>query len=173
VSAVAELLALRFAELDGADATLRALRNRTDAGYPWADDVVVVEQHHSGRVGVAAPTSSLGSTRRWAEVGALLALWWFPPSWTTATWLHDVGLVARVDELVAAAGLAPELADQIRQALTPGSSMLVLVGATGDVTELRTLATDGTTVVDEAVPAEAVEHLRGALVPPTPEPSSS
>lgn len=162
---MSDLIMLKFDDSYGATAALAAARSLEELRYAWIDDVAVVEKHRTGLVTLQTPH---GSAVRGAFFGALIGLllfWWFPPAWFIGGWLGGVGGGALIGEAMKHFGVDEKLVHEVKSELTPGTSALLLIGASGDADQMARAFEPyhPTKVVRRTLPEETVERLRDAL----------
>jgi uncharacterized membrane protein len=133
---VADLVVLKFDNANGATRALAAVRALEELRYAWMDDVAVVEKHKAGFTTVHTPHGSAAAGAWFGGLLGLLLFWWFPPAWFFGGWLAGLGIGALVGDAMAKTGLDKDMIDEIKSELTPGTSALLLIGATGDVDEM-------------------------------------
>ena len=133
---MADLIVLKFDDVYGAERALSAVRALEELRYAWIDDVAVVKKHKGGFVTIHTPNGDPATGALWGGILGLLLFWWFPPAWFFGGWLASLGLGALIGEAMARAGLDKKMIEEIKSELTPGTSALLLIGATVDVDEM-------------------------------------
>ena len=128
----------------------------------WIDDVAIVKSTRAVSFRFIAPTVLLPRAPFTEEIIGLLLFWWFPPAWFLGGWLVGLGGGALIGEAMKRSGVDEKLVNQVKSELTPGTSALLLIGATGDVDEM-TRAFDQhhpVKVIREPLTDEAIENLK-------------
>jgi uncharacterized membrane protein len=133
---MADLIMLKFDDTYGAQNALTAVRALEELHYAWVDDVAVVEKHNSGFVTLHTPHGSAARGAMYGGLVGLLLFWWFPPAWFFGGWLGGLGGGALIGEAMKRTGVDDDLVDQVKAELTPGTSALLLIGATGDTDQM-------------------------------------
>jgi uncharacterized membrane protein len=162
---MADLILLKFDDPYGAQQALVAVRALEELKYAWVDDVAVIEKHKSGRVALHTPHGNMATGAMWGGLAGLLVFWWFPPAWFFGGWLAGLGGGALVAEAMKKSGLDESLVDQVKSELTPGTSALLLIGATGDTDQMARAFEPHhpTSVIRHPIPDATVENLKEAL----------
>lgn len=162
---MADLITLTFDSPYGAQAALNAVRALEDLRYAWIDDVAVVEKHRSGRVSLHTPHGSATGGALWGGLIGMLLFWWFPPAWFFGGWLGGMGIGALACEAMKKAGLDENLVNEVKSSLTPGTSALLLIGATGDADQMARAFEPykPTKVIRQEIPEQTVANLTEAL----------
>ena len=98
--------------------------------------MAIVEKHKSGRVATHTPHGSVVAGAWWGALVGLLLFWWFPPAWFLAGWLGGGAVGGLIGKAMKDAGLDENMVDEVKAQLTPNSSMLLLIGASGDADQM-------------------------------------
>jgi uncharacterized membrane protein len=133
---MAELIMLKFDSTYGAQSAMASVRALEELDYAWTDDVAIVEKHKGGLVSIHTPHGSVALGAFYGSLLGLLLFWWFPPAWFLGGWLGGMGGGALIGEAMKRTGLDEELVDQVKSELTPGTSALLLIGASGDAEQM-------------------------------------
>jgi uncharacterized membrane protein len=160
-----ELIVLKFDDSYGAQRALSAVRALEELRYAWIDDVAVVEKHKTGIVTIHTPHGSAAGGALWGGLIGLLLFWWFPPAWFLGGWLGGLVGGGVIGEAMKRAGVDENLVKTIKSELTPGTSALLLMGASGDIDQMQR-AFDPyhpSKVIRESLSADTVERLKEAL----------
>jgi len=162
---MADLILLKFDDPHGAQRALVSVRALEELQYAWVDDIAVVEKHQSGRIALHTPHGSIAQGAMWGGLAGLLVFWWFPPAWFFGGWLAGLGGGALIGEAMKKSGLDEKLVDDIKSELTPGTSALLLIGASGDADQMARAFEQHHphSVVRRVIPEETVENLKEAL----------
>jgi uncharacterized membrane protein len=134
---MAELIMLKFDSIYGAQSAMVSVRALEELNYAWIDDVAIVEKHKGGHVSIQTPHGSVALGAFYGALIGLLLFWWFPPAWFLGGWLGGLGGGALIGEAMTRSGLDEKLVDQVKAELSPGTSALLLIGATGDADEMK------------------------------------
>jgi uncharacterized membrane protein len=134
---MAELIMLKFDSSYGAQGAMASVRALEELNYAWIEDVAIVEKHKGGLVSVHSPHGSVALGAFYGGLIGLLLFWWFPPAWFLGGWLGGLGGGALIGEAMKRSGLDEKLVDQVKSELTPGTSALLLIGATGDADQME------------------------------------
>ena len=128
---MAELVMITF---EGSSTAQRALAEaRAVLGrQTWVEDVAVVERHRSGRVTTHTTHSSVERGAKIGGVTGLVVGLVFPPAVVGAA-LLGAGLGAGWEKAAKELGLDAGVLREIRHALEPGQSALLLYEPEGDV----------------------------------------
>ncbi|MGC8509823.1 MAG: DUF1269 domain-containing protein [Acidimicrobiales bacterium] len=148
---MADLIVLTFDDPYGAQRALGGVRALEELHYAWMDNVAVVEKHKGGLVMLHTPHGSAARGALWGGLIGLLLFWWFPPAWFFGGWLGGLGGGALIGEAMKRSGLDENLVHEVTSALTPGTSALLLIGASGDADEMAR-------VFDEHHPSRVIRH---------------
>jgi uncharacterized membrane protein len=171
---VADLIMLKFDNTYGASAALNGVRALTEMNYAWVDDVAVVEKHKSGRVSTHTPHGSVTGGALWGALLGMLLFWWFPPMWFLGGWLGGAGVGALIGKAMKNSGLDHQMVENIKNELTDNSSMLIMMGASGDADQMARAFEkyNPVKVIREPIPDQTVDNLKKALEenPPPPAP---
>jgi uncharacterized membrane protein len=161
----ADLIVLKFDNDHAAEQALSAVRALEELRYAWVEDVAVVERHPSGRYSLHTPHGSAAGGALFGGLLGLLLFWWFPPAWFFGGWLAGLGIGALIGEAMKKSGIDRRLVDEIKQELTPGTSALLLIGASGDADQMARAFEPyhPTKVIRRTLSDESIEHLREAL----------
>jgi uncharacterized membrane protein len=172
---LADLVALKFDTTYGAQAALAAVRALTELNYAWVDDVAVVEKHKSGRVATHTPHGSVAGGALFGALIGMLLFWWFPPLWFLGGWIGGAGVGALVGKAMKESGVDEKMIDEVKGELTNDSSMLLLIGATGDADQMSRAFEPykPVKVIRHALPDKTVDNLKQAFEenPPPPAPA--
>lgn len=162
---MADLVVLTFDDTYGAQRALAAARALEELRYAWIDDVAVVEKHKGGFVTLHTPHGSATRGAMWGGLLGLLLFWWFPPAWFLGGWLGGLGGGALIGEAMKHSGFDESLTREVKAELTPGTSALLLIGASGDAEEMARAFQPyhPTKVMRHALPDQTVENLKAAL----------
>lgn len=162
---MADLIMLTFDDTYGAEQALSAARALQELRYAWIDDVAVVEKHKTGFVTLHTPHGSAARGAMWGGLIGLLLFWWFPPAWFLGGWLGGLGGGALIGEAMKHAGFDESLMREVKAELTPGTSALLLMGATGDADQMARAFEPyhPTKVLRRSLPDQTVANLREAL----------
>jgi uncharacterized membrane protein len=133
---MAELIMLTFDTPQGAQAAVASVRALEELNYAWIDDLAIVEKHKHGLVSVHSPHGSAALGAFYGGLIGLFLFWWFPPAWFLGGWLGGLGGGALIGEAMERAGVDQKLVDEVKSELAPGTSALLLIGATGDVDQM-------------------------------------
>jgi uncharacterized membrane protein len=171
---MADLIALKFDSSYGAQRALSAVRALSELNYAWVDDVAVVEKHKSGRVSTHTPHGSVAGGALFGGLIGMLLFWWFPPAWFLGGWLGGAGLGALAGEAMKKSGLDKDMIDEVKGQLTDDSSVLLLIGATGDADQMARAFEEykPVSVTRHALPDETVANLHEAFAENPPPPDS-
>ncbi len=159
---MAELIVLKFDSVYEAQSAMASVRALEELNYAWIYDVAIVEKHKGGFVSIHSPHGSVAQGAFYGGIIGLLLFWWFPPAWFLGGWLVGLGGGALIGEAMKRSGVDEKLVNQVKSELTPGTSALLLIGATGDVDEM-TRAFDQhhpVKVIREPLTDEAIENLK-------------
>jgi uncharacterized membrane protein len=164
-SVSADLVVLKFDSPYGAQQALSAARALQELRYAWIDDVAVVEKHRSGLVSLHTPHGSATAGAFFGGLVGLLLFWWFPPAWFFGGWLGGLGVGALVGEAMKRSGIDEKLVQEVKSELTPGTSALVLIGASGDADQMARAFEPyhPTRVIRQTLSDATVDSLRQAL----------
>lgn len=159
---MAELIMLTFDNTYGAQSALASIRALEELNYAWIDDVAFVEKHKGGFVSIHSPHGSAAVGAFYGSLIGLLLFWWFPPAWFLGGWLGGLGGGALIGEAMKRTGLDEKLVDQVKSELTPGTSELLLIGASGDADEMARgfKQHHPVKVIRQHLPEEALDHLK-------------
>ncbi|MDA8318033.1 MAG: DUF1269 domain-containing protein [Actinomycetota bacterium] len=159
---MADLIMLKFDHPYGATQALSAARALEELRYAWIDDVAVIEKHRTGLVTVHTPHGSVAGGALLGGLLGLLLFWWFPPAWFFGGWLGGLGAGALIGEAMKRAGIDEHMVHQVKSELTPGSSALLLMGASGDADQMARAFEPyhPTKVTRYTVPDASVEGLK-------------
>jgi uncharacterized membrane protein len=134
---MAELTMLKFDSVYGAQGAIAAVRALEELNYAWIDDVVIVEKHKGGFVSIHSPHGSAAAGAFYGGLLGLLLVWWFPPAWFLGGWLGGLGGGALIGEAMKRSGVDQKLVDEVKSELNPGTSALLLIGASGDADQME------------------------------------
>ena len=137
---MAELIMLKFDSIYGAQGAMASVRALEELNYAWIDDVAIVEKHKGNFVSIHSAHGSVALGALYGSLIGLLLFWWFPPAWFLGGWLGGLGGGALIGEAVKRSGIDEKLVDEVKAELTPGTSALLLIGATGDADDQMTRA---------------------------------
>ncbi len=157
-----ELIVLKFDSPYGAQSAMASVRALEELNYAWIDDVAVVEKHRGGLVSIQTPHGSAAGGAFFGGLIGMLLFWWFPPAWFLGGWLGGLGGGALIGEALKRSGLDEPLVDEVKSELTPGTSALLLIGASGDVEEMERAfhQNSPTRVIRVPLGEDVVERLR-------------
>jgi uncharacterized membrane protein len=158
---MAELIMLKFDSTYGAQGAMASVR-AIEQLYAWIDDVAIVEKHRSGIVSTLSPHGSVTLGAFYGSLISLLLFWWFPPAWFLGGWLGGLGGGALIGEAMKRSALDDKLVDQVKSELTPGTSALLLIGASGDADEMTRAFEQNhpVSVTRHLLPDEVLENLK-------------
>lgn len=132
----AEMIILKFDDTYGAQQALAAVRALEELDYLWMEDLAVIERHRSGRIATHTTHGSVAEGSAWGGLtGGLIGLL-FGPAGFLAGVLIGGGAGAAIEKAAKESGMPTEVLDEIRRELEKGTSVLVLIGATGDIDEM-------------------------------------
>lgn len=162
---MADLILLKFDDPYGAQHALASVRALEELHYAWVDDIAVIEKHKSGRIALHTPHGSMAQGAMWGGIAGLLVFWWFPPAWFFGGWLAGLGGGALIGEAMKKSGLDNKLVEQVKSEMTPGTSALVLIGASGDTDQMARAfeAHHPSSVIRHPIPEATIESLKEAL----------
>ncbi len=184
---MADLIAIKFDSTYGAQSALAAVRALEELHYAWVDDVAVIERHSSGRVSTHTPHGSVAGGALFGAIIGMLLFFWFPPAWFLGGWIGGAGIGALVGKAMKDSGLDENMVEDVKGQLTNDTSMLLLIGATGDADQMAHAFEPykPVSVTRHAVSEDTVEGLKAAfeeaqadggtlpLPPPPPPPAQS
>jgi uncharacterized membrane protein len=133
---MADLISIKFDDVHGAQAAMSAVRALEQLNYAWIDDVAIVEKHKGGRVATHTPHGSVKAGAWFGALIGLLLFFWFPPAWFLAGWVGGGAIGGLIGKAMKDAGLDDQMIEPVKAELTPDSSMLLLIGATGDADQM-------------------------------------
>jgi uncharacterized membrane protein len=133
---MADLISIKFDDAHGAQAAMSAVRALEELHYAWIDDVAIVEKHKGGRVATHSPHGSVAAGAWAGGLIGILLFFWFPPAWFLAGWLGAGAIGGLIGKAMKDAGLDDKMVDEVKAQLTPDTSMLLLIGATGDADQM-------------------------------------
>jgi uncharacterized membrane protein len=164
-NAMADLIVLKFDDPYGAAQALSAARALEELRFAWIDDVAVVEKHKTGLVTLHTPHGSAVQGALFGGLIGLLLFWWFPPAWFLGGWLGGLGGGALIGEAMKRSGVDEKLVHEIKSELVPGTSALLLIGASGDADQMAHAFEpyNPTKVIRRNLDDETVENLKGIL----------
>jgi uncharacterized membrane protein len=164
-NAMADLIVLKFDDPYGAAQALSAARALEELRFAWIDDVAVVEKHKTGLVTLHTPHGSAVQGALFGGLIGLLLFWWFPPAWFLGGWLGGLGGGALIGEAMKRSGVDEKLVHEIKSELVPGTSALLLIGASGDADQMARAFEpyNPTKVIRRNLDDETVENLKGIL----------
>jgi uncharacterized membrane protein len=170
---MADLIVLKFDHPYGATQALSAARALEELRYAWIDDVAVIEKHKGGFVTVHTPHGSASGGALLGGLLGLLLFWWFPPAWFFGGWLGGLGAGALIGEAMKRVGIDENLVHQVKSELNPGSSALLLMGASGDADQMARAFEPyhPTKVMRYTISDEGVESLKKEFGSHTDQPS--
>lgn len=148
---MAELIMLKFDSVNGAQGAVAAVRALEELNYAWIDDVAIIEKHKGGFVSIHTPHGSAALGAFYGGLLGLLLFWWFPPAWFFGGWLGGLGGGALIGEAMKRSGIDERLVDEVKAELTPGTSALLLIGATGDLDQM-------TRAFEQHHPVKVIRH---------------
>jgi uncharacterized membrane protein len=159
---MAELIMLKFDTIYGAQSAMASVRALEELNYAWIDDVAIVEKHKSNFVSIHSPHGSAALGAFYGSLIGLLLFWWFPPAWFLGGWLGGLGGGALIGEAMKRSGLDEKLVDQVKSELAPGTSALLLIGATGDADQMTRAFEQHhpVKVVRQPISDESLENLK-------------
>ena len=162
---MADLIILKFDDTYGAQAALSAVRALTELRKAWVDDVAVIEKHKSGRVSTHTPHGSVTGGALWGALLGMLLFWWFPPMWFLGGWAGGAAIGGLVGKAMKKSGLDDKMVDELKAELTDGTSMLLLMGASGDADEMAEAFKpyNPTKVIRHEIPETTVDNLKEQL----------
>ncbi len=162
---MADLIVLKFDDPYGAAQALSAARALEELRFAWIDDVAVVEKHKTGLVTLHTPHGSAVQGALFGGLIGLLLFWWFPPAWFLGGWLGGLGGGALIGEAMKRSGVDEKLVHEIKSELVPGTSALLLIGATGDADQMARAFEpyNPTKVIRRNLDDTTVENLKGIL----------
>ena len=165
---MADLIMLKFDDPYGAQQALSAARALEEMRYAWIDDVAVVEKHKSGLVRLHTLHGSPVQGALFGGLIGLLLFWWFPPAWFLGGWLGGLGGGALIGEAMKKSGIDEKLVHEVKSELTPGTSALLLIGASGDADQMARAFEPyhPTKVIRQVLSETTVENLKQALDTP-------
>lgn len=134
---MAELIMLKFDSVNGAQGAIASVRALEELNYAWIDDVAIVERHKGGFVSIHSTHGSVALGALYGGLIGILLFWWFPPAWFLGGWLGGLGGGALIGEAMKRSGVDKKLVDEVKSELTPGTSALLLIGASGDAEEMK------------------------------------
>lgn len=158
----AELIMLKFDTHYGAQAAMASVRALEQLNYAWIDDVAIVEKHKHGFVSVHSPHGSAAIGAFYGSLIGLFLFWWFPPAWFLGGWLGGLGGGALIGEAMKRSGVDEKLVDQVKAELSPGTSALLLIGATGDADEMTRAFEQNhpVKIIRQPLSADSLENLK-------------
>jgi len=170
---VADLILLKFDSTYGAQQALSAVQALTELRKAWIDDVAVVEKHKSGRTATHTPHGSTTAGALWGGLLGMLLFWWFPPGWFFGAWVGGLAIGGAVGNAMKKSGLDESMIKEIKDELTNGSSMLLLMGAKGDADEMAEAFKpyNPTKVIRHEIPDTTVENLKEQFAENPPPPA--
>ncbi len=162
---MADLIMLKFDHPYGAQRALGAVRALEELRYAWVDDVAVVEKHKSGITTLSTPHGSMAGGALLGGLAGILLFWWFPPAWFLGGWLGGMGAGAAIGEAIKHAGIDDKLVSEVKSELTPGTSALLLIGASGDADQMAHAFEPyhPIKIIRSPISDESVESLRKAF----------
>ena len=162
---MADLIVMTFDDSYGAQRAMSAVRALTELRYAWVDDVAIVERHRSGRVVTHTPHGSSSGGAWWGALIGMLVGWWWPPVWFLGFAAAGAGLGAAIGKAAKEAGLDEDMIDEVKAELGPGTSALLMIGASGDADEMARAfeSYEPTKVIRHEIPHETVESLKTHL----------
>ncbi|WP_298207494.1 DUF1269 domain-containing protein [Ferrimicrobium sp.] len=162
---MADLIMLKFDHSYDAQRALGAVRALEELRYAWVDNVAVVEKHKSGITTLSTPHGSAAGGAFLGGLAGILLFWWFPPAWFFGGWLGGMGAGAAIGELWKRSGIDEKLVAEVKSELAPGTSALLLVGASGDADQMARAFEPyhPSKVVRNTISDETVENLRQAF----------
>lgn len=162
---MAELIMLKFDSVNGAQGAVAAVRALEELNYAWIDDVAIVEKHKGGFVSIHSPHGSVALGALYGGLIGLLLFWWFPPAWFLGGWLGGLGGGALIGEAMKRSGLDENLVEEVKRELTPGTSALLLIGASGDADQMTRAFEQHhpVKVIRHPLSEETVESLKNEL----------
>lgn len=172
---MADLILLKFDSTYGAQQALSAVQALTELRKAWVDDVAVIEKHKSGRVSTHTPHGSVTGGALWGALLGMLLFWWFPPMWFLGGWAGGAAVGGLVGKAMKSSGLDEKMVDEIKAELTNGTSMLMLMGASGDADEMAQAFEPykPSKVIRHAIEESTVENLKEQFAENPPPPADS
>ncbi len=162
---MADLITLKFDSTYGAQSALSAVRALTELNYAWVDDVAVVEKHKSGRVSTHTPHGSVAGGAVWGALIGMLLFWWFPPLFFLGGWIGGGVIGGAIGKAMKDSGLDEKMIKEVKGQLTDGSSILLLIGASGDADQFSHAFEPykPVSVTRHEIPEETVANLKEAF----------
>lgn len=177
---MADLITIKFDEVHGAQAAMAAVRALEELHYAWIEDVAIVERHKSGRVSTHSPHGSVAAGAWLGGLVGLLVFFWFPPAWFLAGWVGGGAIGGLIGKAMKDAGMDDDLIDKVKGELTPDTSILVLIGASGDADQMarafepyHPVNVTRTHIDDATVENLQSKFSEGVPTAPPPPPSAS
>ncbi|MBI2704180.1 MAG: DUF1269 domain-containing protein [Actinobacteria bacterium] len=172
---MADLIILKFNDTYGAQAALSAVRALTELRKAWIDDVAVVEKHKSGRVSTHTPHGSVTGGALWGALLGMLLFWWFPPLWFLGGWAGGAAVGGLIGKAMKNSGLDEKMIDEVKAELTNGTSILLLMGASGDADEMAEAFKpyNPVKVIRHEIAEQTVENLKEQLAEQPAPPAES
>jgi uncharacterized membrane protein len=170
---MADLITLKFDEVHGAQAAMSAVRALEELHYAWIDDVAIVEKHKGGRIATHSPHGSVAAGAWMGAFVGILLFFWFPPAWFLAGWVGGGAIGGLIGKAMKDAGMDDKMIESVKAELTPNSSMLVLIGASGDADQMarafepyKPVSVNRHHIDDQTV--EELQAKFGDVTPPPP-----
>ncbi len=169
---MADLITLKFDEVHGAQAAMSAVRALEELHYAWIDDVAIVEKHKGGRIATHSPHGSVAAGAWLGALVGLLLFFWFPPAWFLAGWVGGGAIGGLIGKALKDAGMDDKMIESVKAELTPDSSMLVLIGASGDADQMARAFEPykPVSVNRHHIDDQTVENLKAKFADVTPPP---
>ena len=132
----ADLIVINFDTPKGAQQAVAAVSALEELRYAWIDDVAVVERTHGGHTRVHTTHGSVTGAAFWGGLaGMFIGLLW-PPLFFLGFWGAGLGIGALIGKATKEAGLDQDMLREVKESVQPGTSALVLIGATGDADQM-------------------------------------
>lgn len=162
---MADLITLKFDTTYGAQSALAAVRALTELKYAWVDDVAVVEKHKSGRISTHTPHGSVAGGAVWGALIGMLLFWWFPPLFFLGGWIGGGVVGGAIGKAMKNSGLDEDMIKEVKDQLTDDSSILLLIGASGDADQFSHAFEPykPVSVTRHAIPEETINNLKDAF----------
>ncbi len=161
----ADLIVLNFDTPKGAQQAVAAVAALQELNYAWIDDLAVVERTHSGHTRVHTTHGSVAGGAFWGGLaGMFVGLLW-PPLFFLGLWGAGLGIGALIGKATKESGLDQDMLRQVKDSVAPGTSALVLIGASGDVEEMNRAfgPYHPSSVQRHELSDETVEHFKKAM----------
>lgn len=161
----ADLILMKFDTTYGAEQALAAVRALEELDYAWIEDVAVVERHKSGRLSTHTTHGSVTAGAAWGWLtGGLIGLLFGPVGFLTGI-VVGTGGGALIEKAAKESGLDKDLLDELRNSLDKGTSVLALIGASGDADQMARAFEPyaPVEVIRRELPEEALTNLKTRL----------